>query len=322
MLPLIIIGLLVIIGIIILAGKPIYNSMTEFHTTNEKDLAHAKKVNFLSGITCFIIAIIVTILSSIYFQDPGEVVVVKDFTGALSHSTSEAGMHFKAPYQDVIKYDVRNITISFIGDSLEDYTGGRALGPDITINDAGGATADMDVQIQYSLNPESAIDLYTKYGNQENFVRQVVAAGTRAYARDVAGKLSTMDILTSRGSFSTSLKDALTKAWEDDGVIVENVSVQDIRYPDTIKERYAEAQAAEIQKAKALNEQEAAKVEAETKRITAEGEANANRELQSSLTQDVLMARYIEALKEIGAKGNLIVVPEGSMPLINTTKQS
>ena len=267
---------------------------------------------------CLIVAIIFILLGSIYFQDPGEVSVVRNITGSLSHSTSEAGMHFKAPWQDVIKYDVRNITMSFIGESAEDYTGGQALGPHITINDSGGASADMDVQIQYSLNPENALDLYTKYGDQENFARQVVAAGTRTYARDVAGKLSTIDILTSRGTFSQALAEALTKAWEDDGVIVENVAVQDIRYPESIKEKYAEAQAAEIAKAKAVNEQEAAKVEAETLRITAEGEANANRALSESLTQDVLMARYIEALKEIGNNGNLIVVPEGSMPLINT----
>lgn len=100
-------------------------------------------------------------------------------------------------------------------------------------------------------------------------------------------------------------------------VIVENVSVQDIRYPDSIKSRYAEAQAAEIAKAKAENDQEAAKVEADTKRIVAEGEANANRVLQESLADDVLANRYIDALKEIGASGNLIIVPEGSMPMIN-----
>lgn len=272
------------------------------------------------GIIPIVVGALLCLPTVMYFQDPGEVIVVRNLGGSLAGSSDGAGIHAKAPWQDVVKYDVRNNTISFIGDSDEDYTGGQALGPQITINDKGGASADMDVQVQYSLKSEAALDLYAKYGTQENFVRQIVAVGTRAYSRDVAGNIDTIDILTSRGAFSESLKEALTKAWEDDGVIVENVSVQDIRYPDSIKERYAEAQAAEIAKAKAENEQKAAEVEAETKRIAAEGEANANKALQESLSEEVLMSRYIDALKEVGANGNLVVVPEGSMPMVNVQK--
>lgn len=272
------------------------------------------------GFIPIVLGVLLTLPSLMYFQDPGEVAVIRNLGGSLAGSTDDAGIHPKAPWQDVIKYDVRNNTISFIGDSEEDYTGGQALGPHITINDKGGASADMDVQVQYSLRSDAALDLYARYGTQENFVRQIVAVGTRAYSRDVAGNIDTIDILTSRGDFSQALKEALDKAWEDDGVIVENVSVQDIRYPETIRSRYAEAQAAEIAKAKAENEQKAAEVEAETKRIAAEGEANANRALAESLNDQVLLSRYIDALKEIGANGNLIVVPEGSMPMVNVQK--
>lgn len=285
MLTIIALSILLIACLFFAVVKPI----SKFTELSDKNAMHDKAASVIAiGIFALL-----TLLNSVYFQDPGEVSVIRNFTGSLSHATSEAGIHTKYPWQNVIKYDVRNITISFIGESEEDYTGGQALGPQITINDAGGASADMDVQVQYSLDPDHAMDLYTKYGNQDNFVRQIVAAGTRAYARDVAGKISTMDILTSRGLFSDALRKALTKAWSDDGVIVENVSVQDIRYPDSIKEKYAEAQAAEIARSKAQNEQETAKVQAETARIAAEGEANANRELQASLTQDVLTARYI-----------------------------
>ena len=63
-----------------------------------------------------------------------------------------------------------------------------------------------------------------------------------------------------------------------------------------------------------------AKVEAETKKITAQGEADANAILNGSLTDQVISQAYIEALKEIGKQGNLIVVPEGTSPILNTTK--
>lgn len=70
-----------------------------------------------------------------------------------------------------------------------------------------------------------------------------------------------------------------------------------------------------MQKRKASNEQETAKVEAETKRIKAQGEADANDILNSSLSENVLRQKYIDALSN--AK-NLTVVPDGSVPMVQT----
>ena len=75
----------------------------------------------------------------------------------------------------------------------------------------------------------------------------------------------------------------------------------------------AEAQAAEIDKQKALNEQEVEKTKAETKRIKAQGEADANKVLNDSLTDNVLRQHYIDALQNAD---QLVVTPEGSNTLI------
>lgn len=40
--------------------------------------------------------------------------------------------------------------------------------------------------------------------------------------------------------------------------------------------------------------------------------------LSESLTDQVIQQNYIDALKEIGQNGNLVVVPEGSTPLVTT----
>ena len=100
------------------------------------------------------------------------------------------------------------------------------------------------------------------------------------------------------------------------------VSVQDVRYSGDITKRYSEAQEAEIAKQKALNEQEAAKVKAETKVIEAKGEADANKVLAESLSPEVISQHYIEALESIGEKGNLVVVPEGATPIVGNVGKS
>ena len=113
--------------------------------------------------------------------------------------------------------------------------------------------------------------------------------------------------------------EALGNNWADSGVVVESVQVQDIRYADSITEAYANAQSAQVEQQRAQNEQDTARIEAETKAIEAEGIANSNRILAESLTPEVLQQNYYDTLREIGDKGNLVVVPEGSQPIVQTS---
>lgn len=251
-----------------------------------------------------------------YSQDVGEVVVLKGMGGEVVGSTSEPGFHGAGLFDDAITYSTRNNIVSFIGDGTEDYSGGSATGPKVSCNDASGTAFEVDVQVNYSLDPGYAERLYTDYGTQESHAQYVVAVDVRSVTREVAGKMQTLALLTDRGSFTKALKEALAAKWEGKGIVIEQVSVQEVRYPESITARYAEAQASEISKAKALNEQEAAKVEAETRVIEAQGVADANRVLAESLSEEVLRQNYIDALREVGASGNLVVVPDGSQPVV------
>ena len=163
----------------------------------------------------------------------------------------------------------------------------------------------------------AAQDLYEDYGTQENFVKSVCAVDIRAIPREVSGQFDTISILTARGDFTKAVQEALTEKWKAYGLNVEQVSIQNVVYPDSIKTKYTEATAAEIGKTTSMNQQEIAKVEADTKIIQANGEKSANEILSQSLTDEVLYNKYVDALKEIGENGNLIVVPDGSSPLIN-----
>ena len=263
------------------------------------------------------LAAVTLALGCLYGQDAGEVIVLRGLGGTLDGYTEEAGFHVKAPWQSTISYDVRNNLINLYKDAEYEYDGGGANGSCVTVNDKGGASCDMDLQVVYSLDGDSAISLYRDYGTQGALTERVILNDVRATAREVAGRYDTITLLTNRGEFTKGLRDALAKRWSDMGLNIEQVSVQDVRYPESIRERYAEAQAAEVAKAKAMNEQETAKVQAETKVIEAQGEADANRVLTESLTPEVIQQHYVDALREIGEKGNLVVVPDGSTPMVS-----
>ena len=255
--------------------------------------------------------------NSVYTQDAGEVVVIRSFSGNISGSTAETGIHFKAPWTTCIRYDIRNNVISFVADGAEDYTGGSATGKQVTVNDKSGVSANIDIQVNYSLDPTKAEDIYRDYGTQENFVRAIAAVDVRSVPREISGQFDTITMLTDRSQFTNAVEAELTSRWEEYGLVIEQVSVQEIRYPESVTSKYAEAQQALIAKEKALNEQETAKVEAETKKIEAQGEADANAILTQSLTPEVLQQRYIDALNEIGKSGNLIITDGSTDALLN-----
>lgn len=256
--------------------------------------------------------------SMVYTQDVGEVTVLKNWGGSLAGHNADAGFNVKMPWQSTVKYDVRNNVLSFMGDSEKDqFEGGSANGSAVTINDAGGAKATIDIQVNYSLDPSAAEELYTNYGSQENFVKSICAVDIRSVPREVSGQFDTISILTARGEFTDAVEKALTKKWEKYGLVIEQVSIQNVVYPKSIVKAYEKAQAAEVAEATARNKQDVAKVEAETKRIEAEGTAKANKILADSLSEEILTQEYINAIKK---SGSVFVVPEGSAPIVNTGK--
>lgn len=273
------------------------------------------------GIVPPLVGILLIGASCVYAQDVGQTILLRNFGGSLGSVSTDAGFHIKAPWQDTIAYDVRNNVLSFMGDQEKDqFEGGSANGSAVTVNDSGGASATIDIQVNYSLDPNAAKELYSNYGSQENFVKSVCAVDIRAVPRQVSGQFDTISILTARSEFANAVQEALAAKWENYGLVVESVSIQNVVYPQNIIDKYSEAQAAEIAKETALNNQDVAKVNAETKVIEAQGEADANAVLSESLTDEVLQQRYIDTLKEIGANGNLVVVPENSTPVVQTNK--
>lgn len=283
--------------------------------------AEDRHFSMLPGVMIMLVGAIICGTQCFYTQDAGDVKVLIDFGGNIAGSSAETGIHVKAPWQSLVTYDIRNNVISFVGEGEEDYTGGSANGPQVTVNDSSGTKANIDIQVNYSLDPSKAIELYENYGTQENFVRAIAAVDARSIPREVSGQFDTITMLTNRGEFTNAVEDALKEKWEPLGLFIEQISIQEIRYPDSITEAYANAQQAEVEKQKALNAQETAKVEAETKVIESQGEADANRVLNESLTAEVLTSQYIEALKVAASNNNLIITDGSSQLMLNTNNQ-
>lgn len=264
---------------------------------------------------------ILLILSSfcIYTQDVGEVVVLRNLGGELAGYTEAAGFHTKMPWQNTIEYDVRNNIINLYRNDEYSYDNGKASGSEVTVYDKSGAQANVDVQVIYSLDADAAIELYTKYQEQSNFVQIVAVNNVRDATRNVSGQFSTIQMLTSREDYAKAIYDKLVKDWDKLGLHVEEVNVQDIRYSQEIIGAYNSAQKTEISKVEAQNQQETEKIKMDTEVMKAQKEAEANEIRSKSLTPEILEQQYIDALKN---GQNVYVVPENSMPVINLQQET
>ena len=302
--------IIAVIGIVLSVAMAVFIA---WHNKHNED----GKIGFGAPLIPFVVGVICMASQCFYMQDAGDVKVLINFGGSIAGSTSEAGIHTKAPWQNVITYDIRNNVISFVANGEEDYTGGSANGPQVTINDKSGTQANIDIQVNYSLDPSRAIDLYENYGTQEAFVQAIAAVDARSIPREVSGQFDTITILTNRGALTDAVEQALREKWEPLGLFIEQISIQEIRYPDSITDAYASAQKAEVAKQEAQNKLEVAKVEAETKVTQSQGEAKANQILNKSLTEEVLTQHYIDAIKD---SDTVYVVPEGASPMIGISQ--
>ena len=314
---------LVLVAVAVLVALTKYNSIVREYNAKSEERGWGDREREISpawSLVPLVLALVAFGLGCLYAQDIGEAVVIRNFGGSLAGHTTEAGFHTKLPWQDVTSWDIRNRLINLYRDNEYKYDNGSYDGATVTVNDQSGTKADVDVQVIYSIDADSVEQLYAEYGTQEAYVSNYVSNDVRQTVRDCAGGFSTIQLLTDRDGYAKSIQDALAERWEGKGVIVESVQVQDVRYAQSITDAYANAQTAEIEKQRALNAQETAKVEAETKKIEAQGEAEANKVLTESLTPEVLQQLYYETLKSVGSSGNLVLLPEGSTPIVNTTK--
>jgi len=272
------------------------------------------------AVVLFVLGAGLILASSFFRQDVGQANVLRDWTGSIVGYETQAGLHWKAPWVDTVTFDVRNQRAVFVTEQSigqGDNIGGAPDGPQITVQDAEGVTANLDIAIRYSLDPDSVVAIYSAYLNEENLKTRLIFNDIRSVVRSVPGRFTTIQMLTDRDAVQQAIFDALERRWDDDGIIVEDVALQEIRYGEQVTAAFAAAQEAAIQVQTEQNRLEAAKVSAQQKIVQAEAEAEANAILNASLTGAILQQRYLDTLRELAQAGNLVIVPEGFSGLVN-----
>jgi regulator of protease activity HflC (stomatin/prohibitin superfamily) len=204
----------------------------------------------------------------------------------------------------------RNYTMSSQHDE------GQRRGDDsIAVITSDGLTVNLDVTVLYAMELAKLPEIYRTLG--ENVEERLVRSEIRSAIRDAAASLAATDLYSAkRQEFVAWVTKTLTERFTARGIALEQVLLRDVRLPQQITQAINAKIAADQEAQKMTFVLQKEKQEAERKRIEAEGQAKAQEIVSRSLTPQILDYQRIQALKDIGAHGNMVITGTGGTPLI------
>lgn len=260
-----------------------------------------------TGITLGAVVVLGTIGGFKFFEkiDNGYVGVRYSMNGGVRDETLNQGVKFVG-FDKVTQYPIRLQTI-------------QAKGVSVSTKD--GKKTKVNIKYDYKVDPTKASKMYKEFGNitSEDIEKGWVKSKLQKEAREVYARYNLLSILSGESSkIEAELLEDFAKSVEKKGFIVEDVTVG-------VPEVDAETQKSIDGIIRAGQDNEKAKLDAETKKTTADGEAykkikeaeaeaESNRKVSESITDNLIKweeakgkAKYGELRTIVGKDGSVIV---------------
>jgi len=215
----------------------------------------------------------------------------------------EEGFHFIAPWNKVYIYSVRQ----------------KEKAEDMMMLSSNGLEIRIDVSAWFWPNRSQLAFLHKKIGT--NFESQVVTPAMRAAARSVIGRYTPEEIYsTKRDANQNEIYDETKKILDEKYIHLDKMLIRSVILPATIKSAIESKLKQEQLALEYKFKIQRASKEAERQRIAAEGEAAANKIINSSLTDNLLKMRGVEATIKLSESPNskTVIIGGGKdgLPLI------
>ena len=158
----------------------------------------------------------------------------------------------------------------------------------------------------YRVDGKKAPELLREYGPdyEEKLIKQIV----RTSVRDAIAEMESSVVYQERTKLQEKIKREVGSQLMKRYLILEDVLIRDLRLPESVVRAIEEKRKAyeEAQRMQFLLEKE--KLEAERKKVEAQGIAEANRIIAGSLTKEYLTWKFIENIQEYAKSPNNTVI--------------
>lgn len=264
-----------------------------------------KNRNALIGVGVGVVILLILVSSMLVRIEPGLAgVVFKPFgSGLQKDAIFSEGYQVVLPWNDMIIYDVRE----------------QKSEENMDVLSKNGLSVSVDISVRY--RPVQAKIGYLHGEIGPNYQAVLVVPEVRSSVRQVAGRYTAEEIYsTRRQEVEESIIKETAEILKENNIQMTALLIRSIKLPTEIKNAIEQKLKAEQQSLQMKFVLEKETQHAEQKRIAAKGEADANRIVNSSLTDQLLRMRGIEATLELSNSQNAKVVVVGGgkdgLPLI------
>lgn len=250
------------------------------------------------GIGLAVLAVLVIAFNSFSIVEAGHTGVVVTL-GKVGETVLQEGVHAKIPFvQQIIKIDNRIV-------KLEVQT--EAFSKDLQ-------TVSTVLAINYRVDTAKSYSIYKNIG--PNYETVLITPAVNEVLKAITAQYTAEESVTNRTLISDGLVQGLNEKLNNIGLYVTDVNIINFDFSEAFITAIEEKQVAQQQLLKAETEKQTAitnaQAAAEAMRIKAEGEAEANRTVDASLTDSIIERYKIEKWN-----GELPRVTGGSGTLIN-----
>ncbi|MEE1756804.1 prohibitin family protein [Streptomyces sp. SP18CS02] len=211
-----------------------------------------------------------------------------------------SGMNFTSPFTTVTTFSTRPVDLNLSDKEV------------VEVRSSQGGVMYAEVTVKWAVTPAKAVELYRLAGSEEAIQQRLVFPDSREIIRNVfARHTSEEGYASAREKINTEIGSLIKERLAPRGIDVTTVNLRNVKPSDQLQgqiDRKIQQQQATERSTEAAR---TAKAEAERRRVEAEGIARANKILDGSLTDKILLNQCIEAFKEASAKNPVYAVPCG-----------
>jgi regulator of protease activity HflC (stomatin/prohibitin superfamily) len=165
----------------------------------------------------------------------------------------------------------------------------------------------VDGGVNYTVDPGKAAEL-TIQGGSESVINRVLWPAFQDYIKEVVPKYDTTEILVNREKIRNDVRDRLQGKTDQFGLSITDVFLTNIHFDKAYTQAIEDSAKAQQSLAKA-------KIDADTARTQAQGEADANRIKQQSLTPELISYMEVQKWNGVlpqvtGSSGTIISLPQ------------
>ncbi len=260
------------------------------------------------------------IFASIVQIGPGQVGVQILF-GNVQEGVLRSGLNFINPLIEVEKLDIKTQAYTMSGSNDKDVneTSNNKSDPIQTLS-SDGLTLLLDVTVWYRLSADEAPNLLRTIG--VDYESKIVLPAIRTALRDVAVNFVATDIYSSkRDDYVNDVAKKLEKSFEGRGLILEKVLLRNVELPQKVREAIDEKISAEQRAQQMVYVLQKERQEAERKTVEAQGVAEAQKIINSTISNSYLQWKYIETLKDLvnSPNNSFVIAPydQKLVPMLN-----